>query len=69
MASTRCKFTCRSVTDLGDGYECVFEAVTCGSKENDKFFNYTLSGQLTLSVVRDKSFEENKEYYIDIHEA
>lgn len=72
---TRCKFRLQSKR-VQDGpnptAELTFWAVTSGSKENEEFFRYTPSGQLTLCVVRPEVAEQltvGAEYYLDISPA
>lgn len=78
---TRCKFYCsdisKSVTTIhknGESKETElfnvrFNAVVSGSTENEKFFAYTPSGQLTFSSVFEGDFEIGKQYYIDVTEV
>lgn len=65
---TRAKFKCVSVEkpEGDNGVNATFEAVTGRSEENDSFFRWTPSGQLTLACVNDHGFVEGKEYYLDI---
>lgn len=44
------------------------EAVVDGSEENDRFFRWTPSGQISMHCVNEaanKQFEAGKEYYVD----
>ena len=68
---TRAKFHCSQIVNNTDGTTTAsFFAVTSGSEENDKFFKYTPSGNLSLSFVNPEvKFEEGKQYYLDISEA
>ncbi len=66
---TRCKFKCTNVEKTGgEGTDqnARFEAVMSGSEENESFFRWTPSGQLSLGTVRGGQFEVGKEYYLDI---
>ena len=70
--NTRCKFKCTRVEKMGtEGTDqhAKFEAVISGSEENESFFRWTPSGQLSLGTVREGQFEEGKEYYLDISPA
>lgn len=73
--STRCKFRCVSKREyLGWGpgpkpptfYEYKFQVVTDDSEENKAFFASTPTGELSISVVRDGTFEVGKAYFIDL---
>jgi len=73
MATVRCKFRCESKTErleYGSGgrllYDFEMSAVSDGSEENKKFFQYTPSGTLKVSSVKIDTFEVGKEYYLDI---
>ena len=70
---TRCKFKCTHVEAQGSESDpqqyARFEAVVSGSPENESFFRWTPSGQLSLGVVRGGQFEVGKEYYLDITPA
>ena len=64
---TRAKFVC-SKSD--EGGQIVLEAVVGGSEENDKFFEATPTGSISLCVLnKNVTFEEGKEYYVDFTEA
>lgn len=80
----RAKFRCNSMTEQenmtvwdedgknyhqGTLYAYEFTPVTGNSPENSTFFGSTPGGKLTLTVVREKSFEVGKHYYLDFHEA
>lgn len=61
------KFTCVANKETTDGYEIKLEPVTCGSVENDYFFNYTPYGLIDLGIVNEdaaKAFLEGKDYYV-----
>ncbi|VVB50470.1 Uncharacterised protein [uncultured archaeon] len=68
----RCKFRCDSVKKTYNAYdkrylyEYEMYAVTSGSEENVSFWQYTPSGTLKVTGVRDDLFEVGKEYYINI---
>jgi len=50
----------------------VMSPVSCGSEENDKFFQYTPCGSLEISTINEealKGFEEGGEYYLDFTKA
>lgn len=73
MAGVRAKFVVVANDEVGDGeYRINLNAVTNGSPENEKFFKYTPTGQLTMGVVNTdaaKYFAQGKEYYVDFTEA
>ena len=76
VTTTRCKFTCQSVTKLrhwdkqkGFLYEAEFQAVHDGSDENKEFFDATPSGLLKVGTYKEDVFEPGKDYFIDISEA
>jgi hypothetical protein len=50
-------------------YEAEFNAVTDGSEENKKFFEWTPSGSLKIGVYREDIFQPGQDYYLDISEA
>jgi len=75
---TRCKVTCAGVTkSLGNPgpngprflYSAKFYFVTSGSEENKRFFEYTPSGQLEISVYKEDVFQPGKSYYLDLTET
>jgi hypothetical protein len=69
---TRCKFKVESKTEFVSGVSILLRPVTCGSIENEKFYQYTPGGELRLEVVNKETatkFEPGKEYYIDISPA
>lgn len=62
--SVRAKFECKSV---GDG-QVKLEVVYTGSPENESFFKWTPSGQITMGIVNEaalKQFAVGKQYYVD----
>ena len=64
----RAKFQVSSVSETS----VILYPVTCGSEENDKFFELTPSGQIQLSTVNPdaiKQFEAGKEFYVDFTPA
>ena len=73
----RCKYVCQKVAKSRHWdrsgkrflYEAEFSAVTDGSEENKKFFEYTPTGSLTVGTYKEDHFEPGKSYYIDIPEA
>lgn len=70
--SVRAKFKCYLVEDNGESKTIKLEAVVNGSPENEAFFRWTPSGQLTLSCVNPKAneqFVEGGYYYLDISKA
>jgi len=50
-------------------YEASFQAVTGGSPENDKFFQYTPGGSISLGVYKEDVFQVGQEYYLDLSPA
>lgn len=75
--STRCKFTCQSVTKKkawgGSNqkflYEAEFTAVTTGSEEDMSFFEATPHGLVKIGTYKNDVFEPGKMYYFDITEV
>lgn len=66
---TRCKFKVESVTTMEHGASVELYPVHSGSPENEKFYQYTPGGKLSLQVLSPetaKQFIPGKEYYIDI---
>lgn len=74
---TRCKFKCDSKREFKSMdkvlYDYVFSAVYGGgtnpSPENKMFWEWTPSGNLNVTAVKEGSFKIGQEYYIDISEA
>lgn len=76
----RCKFTCiaiRTTLYMGTNPEtnrleqklldiAEFTAVTSGSEENKKFFQWTPIARLEIGVHRKGAVEVGKSYYIDV---
>ena len=72
MEKVRCKFTCTKAQKVGEGIDLRFEAVTCGSPENERFNMYTPNGTLEFSTTNPEitgRFVEGSEYYLDITSA
>lgn len=76
IISVQCKFHCQSVTKTmyrqGNGtekplYTAEFHAVTDGSEENKKFFEWTPSGSLKIGVYKEDLFQPGQDYYLDIN--
>ena len=66
---TRCKFKAESVTTFEGGASVELFPVHSGSPENEKFYQYTPGGKLSLQVLNPETarqFVPGKEYYIDI---
>jgi hypothetical protein len=62
--AVRAKFLCTQL----QGNQLYFNVVTSGSKENEDFFKYTPSGQITMLIDNEKAkdqFEIGKQYYVD----
>lgn len=56
----------------GQGGTVYLHPVINGSPENDQFYKYTPGGNLTLSTINGRAFEQfhlGEEYYIDISRA
>lgn len=65
----RAKFKCIEKSESG---QVKMEVVCGGSPENDSFFKYTPSGQLTIGTVNEAAlgqFEVGKAYYLDFSPA
>lgn len=69
----RAKFKCDAVEDGQEGTKNIrLSAVVNGSPENQQFFRWTPSGQLSIGCVNpaaNAQFEVGKEYYVDISRA
>jgi len=69
----RCKVTCGSKVNLGDGgFTLGFYAVYDGSEENDKYFKATPAAQFYVQTVNETAaakFEVGKQYYVDFSSA
>jgi len=64
----RAKFQVTAVNET----EVTLHPVTCGSEENDKFFEFTPYGAITMGVINPeaiKQFEIGKEFYVDFTPA
>jgi hypothetical protein len=68
---TRAKMRCTQAGTTNGYLAYVFSAVTDdGTPENERYHKYTPSGSLHLSVDNPNvSFEEGREYYVDITPA
>lgn len=70
--TVRCKFQCTQITKTKHWneprflYTACFSAVSDGSEENKRFFEYTPSGKLEVGQYKEDAFEVGKMYYIDI---
>jgi hypothetical protein len=70
----RAKFRYDKKEDSKDGSQIWMSVVVSGqnNKENDEFFKWTPSGQLTMGTINPeaaKQFEQGKEYYLDFTPA
>ncbi|MBO9598501.1 MAG: hypothetical protein J7559_11885 [Cohnella sp.] len=68
--SVRAKFKVDSIKKFLGGNEVSLKPVYDSNKEseNGRFYSYTPSGSITLSIVPDATadrFEVGKEYYVD----
>ena len=64
----RAKFICVAINKTAWSTEYVFNPVTTGSEENERFFQTTPAGKISVFVNHKKtgaSFELDKEYYVD----
>ena len=66
---TRLKVFCNTVEKVGDGYKANFQACYSGSKENEEFFHLTPCVNFDIQTIKEQSFVQGKEYYVDISEA
>jgi hypothetical protein len=69
---TRAKFKLEEKTEFGAGYGLKFRAVTSGCKENEQFFQYTPSGELSMIIVKKETADQfvvGQEYYLDLTSA
>lgn len=71
--ATRAKFVVTNKEDtIASGSTVKLSAVTSGSAENEDFYKYTPSGQITLSTINEKAASEFKVgsfYYVDFTEV
>ena len=71
--ATRAKFVVTNKEDtIASGSTVKLSAVTSGSSENEDFYKYTPSGQITLYTINEKvasEFRVGTQYYVDFHEA
>ena len=68
----RAKFKCVSKLITEHGATVKLDAVTTGSRENDRFFKYTPSGSVEMGVVEESAaglFVPGKEYHVDFTSA
>jgi hypothetical protein len=68
----RAKFKCWDVKSSEGVVQVMFMAVTDESEENKQFWQYTPSGQLTMSITNPAAYEQFKagaEYYLDFTEV
>lgn len=68
----RAKFIVRSKNANDEGASITLDAVVNGSKENEEFFKYTPSGQLSLGLVNKATadhFSVGQEFYVDLTPA
>ena len=65
----RTKFRVDSVKEAGDGMKAVsLNAVIGGSPENDSFFKWTPSGQISIGTINKQAaenFNVGQEFYVD----
>lgn len=66
--SIRCKFKVIEVSKRVNDSNVILEAVTGGSPENDKFWDYTPSGKLEFSAnpIALENVKPGQEYYLDL---
>ena len=75
MSKVRAKFECVGIEDQPGSEQKVvrFSPVTGDSEENKSFSKYTPAGNLELTISYEteasNSFEQGKEYYVDITPA
>lgn len=72
--AVRAKFKCvaNEASDTEGCRNIRLDAVMSGSPENEQFFRFTPSGQLTLAVVNPAAAEQllvGQEYYLDLTPA
>ncbi|MDF2435453.1 MAG: hypothetical protein JWP44_5084 [Mucilaginibacter sp.] len=71
--TVRAKFKVTNVNDLGEGLKSIsMMPVYGGSPENDQFFKYTPSGQITIGTINAAAAEQfnlNQEFYVDFTPA
>lgn len=64
----RAKFVCEKAEEG----QITLRAVTEGSEENEKFFSFTPSGQISIGTVNEAAAAEfipGEEYYVDFTKA
>lgn len=74
--STRAKYVCTEVSKRLAWnskerfvYAAKMMAVTGGSPENEKFFEYTPTGNLEIGTYKEDVFQPGQEYYLDFTEV
>lgn len=66
----RAKFRCDAINKTAWATEYVFAPVTTGSEENERFFQTTPAGKISVFINTKKtgaSFELGVEYYVDFN--
>ena len=71
--SVRAKFKVSSITESSGGLKTVqLQPVSSGSPENEQFFKYTPSGNISLGVMNEeaaKQFTVDQPFYVDFTPA
>lgn len=71
--TVRAKFKVTQLIKNEGGFDTIkLQPVTSGSPENEAFYKWTPTGEITLSTVNveaAKQFELGRQYYVDFTEA
>ena len=70
--TVRAKFKVDRISKTVNGTEIDLVPVTCGSKENERFFQCTPYGSMKMGVVKPEAAEQFKpgdEFYVDFTPA
>lgn len=66
--NVRAKFRVESKTQTASGYEVKMHTVYAGTEENDKYFNATPYGEITMGILNEAAaaqFVPGQYYYVD----
>ena len=72
MSITRAKFKVESVTQDTNGHSVKLRPVTGGCPENESFYKWTPSGEITMGTINAEAaanFTPGKQFYVDFTAA